>query len=231
MADREDCNDFYGVLGLKKDCTKNDLKNAYKKLAMKWHPDRCTSSGNSKFVEEANKKFQAIQSAYSVLSDETKRFLYDVGVYDTDDDHNNHGMGEFLDEMATMMCENKPSENGEESFEQLQELFDEMFQGDAFSTTSHGATSCSSTFFGSVESSCHNNKRSCSEMNYADGSSPFSTRFCVGAEYRGEPREGRGVRVNIGAEVGGGSSRRQGRKQKVSFAHDVSSNDFTGIST
>ncbi|KAL9247250.1 hypothetical protein vseg_020701 [Gypsophila vaccaria] len=186
-------NDYYGVLGLKKECTQLELKNAYKKLAMRWHPDRCTSSGNTKFVEEANKKFQAIQSAYAVLSDETKRFLYDVGVYDADDDHNNHGMGEFLDEMATMMCENKPTENGEESFEQLQELFDEMFQGDAFSTPSQEPIPCSSALFGSVGSSCITNKRSCSEMNYSDGTSPFSTRFCAGTGgVQGRAERGKG---------------------------------------
>jgi curved DNA-binding protein CbpA len=39
-------------------------------------------------VEEAKQKFQAIQQAYSVLSDSNKRFLYDVGVYDSDDDEN-----------------------------------------------------------------------------------------------------------------------------------------------
>uniref|UniRef100_M1AIP6 Chaperone protein dnaJ n=1 Tax=Solanum tuberosum TaxID=4113 RepID=M1AIP6_SOLTU len=79
-------NDYYAVLGLKKECTETELRNAYKKLALKWHPDRCSASGNSKFVDEAKKKFQAIQEAYSVLSDANKRFLYDVGVYDSGDD-------------------------------------------------------------------------------------------------------------------------------------------------
>ncbi|KAJ0744996.1 putative DnaJ domain, Chaperone J-domain superfamily [Helianthus annuus] len=58
-------NDFYEILGLKKECTEAELKNAYRKLAMRWHPDRCSASGNSKNVEEANKKFQAVQEAYS----------------------------------------------------------------------------------------------------------------------------------------------------------------------
>ncbi|XP_010261732.1 PREDICTED: uncharacterized protein LOC104600478 isoform X2 [Nelumbo nucifera] len=113
----EKSNDFYAVLGLKKECTATELKNAYKKLALKWHPDRCSSSGNSKFVEDSKKKFQAIQEAYSVLSDENKRFLYDVGVYDCDDDDDDeNGMGEFLGEMATMMSQIKPSvEGGEDS--------------------------------------------------------------------------------------------------------------------
>jgi DnaJ-class molecular chaperone len=53
---------LYAVLGLKKECSKTELRSAYKKLALRWHPDRCSSM---EFVEEAKKKFQAIQEAYS----------------------------------------------------------------------------------------------------------------------------------------------------------------------
>ncbi|CAM8906654.1 unnamed protein product [Rhodiola kirilowii] len=131
--------DFYGVLGLKKECTEAELRRAYKKLAMRWHPDRCSANVNAVSVEEAKKKFQDIQEAYSVLSDPNKRFLYDVGVYDKeDDDENIQGMGDFLSEMAAMMQQNKPDENGGDSFENLQGMFNEMFQADiaAFSSSS-----------------------------------------------------------------------------------------------
>lgn len=37
----------------------------FDEFGQKWHPDRCSASGNVKFVEEAKKKFQAIQEAYS----------------------------------------------------------------------------------------------------------------------------------------------------------------------
>ncbi|RZC90100.1 hypothetical protein C5167_044730 [Papaver somniferum] len=77
---------FYSVLGVKKECTVSELRNAYKKLAMRWHPDRCSASGNSKFIEESKKKFQSIQEAYSVLSNANKRFMYDLGLYKNDDD-------------------------------------------------------------------------------------------------------------------------------------------------
>ncbi|KAG7025916.1 DnaJ-like subfamily B member 6, partial [Cucurbita argyrosperma subsp. argyrosperma] len=143
MADKNEQNDdLYGVLGLKKECTKAELKNAYKKLAMKWHPDRCSAAGNSKFVEEAKNKFQTIQQAYSVLSDANKRLLYDVGVYDGDDDEDDMGMGDFLTEMVSMMDQTNPNpnvENGEESFEKLQELFREMLNDDVegFRPSSH----------------------------------------------------------------------------------------------
>ncbi|KNA20462.1 hypothetical protein SOVF_052170 isoform A [Spinacia oleracea] len=182
--------DFYKVLGLEKECSPTDLKTAYRNLAKRWHPDRCSASGNLKFVEEAKKKFQGIQEAYSVLSDESKRFLYDVGVYDNDDDENNHGMGDFLNEMVTMMSEHKPTENGEESFEQLQDLFDEMFQRDNSCDAAYPSTSsqgsCSFSNGGSTEGSCINNKRNSLGMNATEASSSFnninSDSFCLGTD-------------------------------------------------
>uniref|UniRef100_A0A0C9S7Z7 TSA: Wollemia nobilis Ref_Wollemi_Transcript_7129_1095 transcribed RNA sequence n=1 Tax=Wollemia nobilis TaxID=56998 RepID=A0A0C9S7Z7_9CONI len=118
---------FYKVLGLKPDCSSSELRNAYKKLAMRWHPDRWSGLGNAKAAEESKKKFQAIQEAYSVLSDDSKRFLYDAGVYEDDDDD---GMRDFLGEMMGMMNESKAQTSGFESFEELQDLFMEMFEAD-----------------------------------------------------------------------------------------------------
>ncbi|XP_002269039.1 uncharacterized protein LOC100251506 isoform X1 [Vitis vinifera] len=235
-AGEEKSNDFYAVLGLKKECTASELRNAYKRLALMWHPDRCSSSGNSKFVEEAKKKFQAIQEAYSVLSDANKRFLYDVGAYDSDDDEN--GMGDFLNEMAVMMSQTKSNENGKESFEELQELFEDMFQRDvdAFNSASHHPMNSfpSSTSTSSYcESSNANNKRNSAEMGSgrmmsAGESSAFDAHFqsfCFGAARQGDFRRGKGARGGIPGGANG-RRRRTGRKQKVSSGHDVSSNDY-----
>uniref|UniRef100_A0A453R0Q6 J domain-containing protein n=1 Tax=Aegilops tauschii subsp. strangulata TaxID=200361 RepID=A0A453R0Q6_AEGTS len=60
--------DLYAVLGLKKECSDADLRLAYRRLAMTWHPDRCSASGSSARVQEAKERFQEIQSAYSDLS-------------------------------------------------------------------------------------------------------------------------------------------------------------------
>ncbi|PWA80861.1 dnaJ domain-containing protein [Artemisia annua] len=181
VANGDESSDFYQVLGLKKGCTDVEVKNAYKKLAMRWHPDRCSAFGSSKHVEEAKKKFQAIQEAYSVLSNENKRFLYDVGVYDSDDEEN--GMSDFLSEMAEMMSQNKPAENGEESFEQLKNLFDEMFQSDIESLDSSSQTG-SSTSYSSLFSSCgessYCNKRGSSEMSNTKVEEPELHEFCIG---------------------------------------------------
>ncbi|PKA61166.1 Chaperone protein dnaJ 49 [Apostasia shenzhenica] len=166
--------DFYAVLGLQKECSESDLRNAYKKLALRWHPDRCSASGKTEFVEEAKEKFQAIQEAYSVLSDSNKRFMYDVGIYDSDDGEND--MGDFLDEMAQMMSQAKPNEDGQYSFKDLQQLFVDMFQPDLY-----GAAAGSSADFAG------GGKRSSSELGSAangnatlDGFEAASAGFCFG---------------------------------------------------
>ncbi|APC10380.1 MULTISPECIES: molecular chaperone DnaJ [Providencia] len=64
--------DFYEVLGLEKNASEKDIKRAYKRLAMKYHPDR--NQGNK---DESEVKFKEIKEAYEVLSDDQKRAAYD----------------------------------------------------------------------------------------------------------------------------------------------------------
>jgi DnaJ family protein B protein 4 len=64
--------DFYAILGVPRTANEADLKKAYRKLAMKWHPDK-----NPNNVKVAQAKFQEISEAYAVLSDSKKRQLYD----------------------------------------------------------------------------------------------------------------------------------------------------------
>ncbi len=63
--------DFYETLGVAKNASAADLKSAYRKLAMKYHPDR--NPGD----EKAEQKFKEISQAYDVLKDEQKRAAYD----------------------------------------------------------------------------------------------------------------------------------------------------------
>lgn len=63
--------DFYDVLGVSKEVDSNSLKSAYRRLAMKYHPDR--NPGDS----EAEKKFKEISEAYEVLSNPEKKAAYD----------------------------------------------------------------------------------------------------------------------------------------------------------
>jgi DnaJ family protein B protein 6 len=64
--------DYYRVLEVTKQASNAEIKKAYRKLALKWHPDK-----NPDNPEEANKKFKEISEAYEVLSDEKKRRVYD----------------------------------------------------------------------------------------------------------------------------------------------------------
>ncbi len=63
--------DFYAVLGVPRDASDDDIKQAYRRLAMQWHPDR---NGGAK---EAEEKFKEITEAYDVLRDAQKRAAFD----------------------------------------------------------------------------------------------------------------------------------------------------------
>ena len=76
--------DYYEVLGVAKDADETTIKKAYRKLAMKYHPDRNPDN------KEAEEKFKEIGEAYEVLSDADKRAAYDRMGHDA---FKNGGMG------------------------------------------------------------------------------------------------------------------------------------------
>ena len=67
MADK----DFYEILGVKKNASDDEIKKSYRKLAMKYHPDR------NKDDKESERKFKEVSAAYEVLKDSEKRSAYD----------------------------------------------------------------------------------------------------------------------------------------------------------
>jgi molecular chaperone DnaJ len=69
--------DFYDVLGVAKNASDDDIKKAYRKLAMKYHPDRNQAEGDGKAAKEAEEKFKEVKQAYEILSDAPKRAAYD----------------------------------------------------------------------------------------------------------------------------------------------------------
>uniref|UniRef100_A0A7S2SM42 J domain-containing protein n=1 Tax=Mucochytrium quahogii TaxID=96639 RepID=A0A7S2SM42_9STRA len=64
--------DFYKILGVSRDASEAELKKAYRKMALKWHPDK-----NVNNKEQAEKMFKDIAEAYAVLTDKEKKQVYD----------------------------------------------------------------------------------------------------------------------------------------------------------
>lgn len=76
LQEKEKNVDYYTVLGLKHGASMNEVKSAYRKMVVKWHPDRFKEPLKKK---EAEKKMKMINRAYDVLSDEKKKQMYDLG--------------------------------------------------------------------------------------------------------------------------------------------------------
>mmetsp|Transcript_24025 Transcript_24025/g.56706 ORF Transcript_24025/g.56706 Transcript_24025/m.56706 type:complete len:350 (+) Transcript_24025:133-1182(+) len=72
MAPNLNSDDYYQILGVPRSANDAQIKKAYKKLAVKWHPDK--NPGD----EQATTNFQKISEAYATLSDEKKRKIYDA---------------------------------------------------------------------------------------------------------------------------------------------------------
>ena len=67
MADK----DFYEILGVQRNASDDEIKKSYRKLAMKYHPDR------NKDDKESERKFKEVSAAYEILKDSEKRSAYD----------------------------------------------------------------------------------------------------------------------------------------------------------
>ena len=148
--------DYYEVLGVKKEATPEEIRKAYKKLAIKWHPDK-----NPDNKEEAENRFKEISEAYSVLSDPEKKNEYDnrdkvnfqgfdfndfdpfsmfrdffgnsnnFGNTGLDDDLENFG---FNHEFGNMRM-GSPHNNIQKEFEEMHKRFRNMHMGGGFSKT------------------------------------------------------------------------------------------------
>ena len=67
---------YYDILGVKKDASKDDIRRAFKKLSLKYHPDKHINDSEED-KKKAEEKFKEINEAYETLSDDKKRQEYD----------------------------------------------------------------------------------------------------------------------------------------------------------
>ncbi len=96
----ESANLYTDVLNVSSDATPSQLRKAYYKLCLKYHPDKLSPNLPNNEKELAKKKFQAISLAYTILSDEEKRKEYDEtgDLYDDDEDlPSKEGMKQWTD--------------------------------------------------------------------------------------------------------------------------------------
>ena len=84
--------DYYSILGVDKNASDDEIKKAFRKLSMKWHPDRHANDSEAE-KKAAEEKFKDIAEAYGVLSDKEKRETYDR--FGTVDGPDMSGFGNF----------------------------------------------------------------------------------------------------------------------------------------
>lgn len=111
--------DYYEILSLKKDASPDDIKRAYRNLALKYHPDRVDHSKK----KEAEEKFKEISEAYEVLMDPQKKANYDRYGHEAVDSTFKHGGFDFSQDFT--------------HFEDLKDIFggfdiSELFRGFGF---------------------------------------------------------------------------------------------------
>lgn len=88
-------SDYYNILGVNKNATELEIKKAYKKMALRWHPDK-----NLDNKTQAEQKFKEISEAYQVLSDPEKRKLYDQFGKEGLKGSNGFGGGDFFQNIS-----------------------------------------------------------------------------------------------------------------------------------
>lgn len=86
--------DYYAILGVPQDAEEEDIRRAYKKMALKFHPDKQAGKSEAE-RNEAEAKFKDVGEAYECLTDAEKRARYDQGVdvNELDNPHAGHGHG------------------------------------------------------------------------------------------------------------------------------------------
>lgn len=106
--------DYYEILGIERNASEEEIKKSYRKLAVKWHPDK-----NPTNKEESEKKFKEISEAYTILSDTEKRNIYDKYGEKGVQQHEGGGGGHSPEDIFSMFFGGRqPFGGGEEMYEE-----------------------------------------------------------------------------------------------------------------
>ncbi len=121
--------DYYDVLGVDKSASEKDIKAAYRKQALKWHPDK-----NQDNKAEAETKFKEINEAYQILSDQKKRQTYDQFGHAAFDPASGMGGGPFRGSQSGPFTWTYSTSNGGMPFEDMDfgdpfDIFESFFGG------------------------------------------------------------------------------------------------------
>lgn len=93
--------DYYKILGIAKSAKDDEVKKAYRKMALRYHPDKNKTIG-------AEEKFKEVAEAYEVLSDKKKRDVYDK--YGEEGLKGNHGKSNSVINSQSYRCTTTPIE-------------------------------------------------------------------------------------------------------------------------
>eukprot|EP00936_MAST-01D_sp_MAST-1D-sp1_P002514 g2514.t1 len=99
QEEAEEAENLYEILGVSEDATDKDIKRAYRKLSLKYHPDKNTGDA------AAQRKFNLVRDAYEVLSNPDKKILFDTGGMDAVKEHDKEkaqGGAQAMDPFSAM---------------------------------------------------------------------------------------------------------------------------------
>jgi molecular chaperone DnaJ len=166
--------DYYKILGVPRDASEDDIKKAYRKMAMAHHPDRCPGD------KDAERKFKDASEAYEVLRDTEKRQLYDAYGHEGLDARGYHGFS-----------------NVDEVFASFGDLFSDLLGGGVFGDFAPGRErrhrgqslrialeidlrDAARGITKTVELTRHETCSACKGAGSKDGSGPSACAYCAG---------------------------------------------------
>jgi molecular chaperone DnaJ len=191
---------FYSILGIDRTASPNVVTAAYRRLAMTWHPDRHLDPTSK---VQAAAKFKIIQAAYSTLSDENKRLLYDARTSSVDPYGYAYGAEENFDSTYDRMREiwRQSQPRGKDVKKKVTLTIAEALNGcriEVVDTFSEKCTACEG--YGEIEANCpkcsgRGYGRNYHQCTYCDGlgTHVYDCTTCIG---EGKVYRERALRVN-----------------------------------